>query len=154
MKSILLLPLVLAQLAIHSYARASIPYRIQDPAGKVLEVVNGAPPPWKVVTKATSDSAPQIWVFEKRANRNVAIKNQRTSTFLTIQSRKAGDPVLASNPLEEEDSTWSIVYRDDVYEFYSVRESSLCLGESSDGTLIVADKGGCQKWKLVSAEEP
>ncbi|KAI8363241.1 hypothetical protein B0O80DRAFT_505321 [Mortierella sp. GBAus27b] len=152
MKSLLLLPFALAQLAV--YSSASPGYQIRNPAENLLEPVLGSsPPPCKVSTKPYRNDFIQTWWIQFIANTEYNIRHRKTGWLLAFNSTNVDAPVWVL-PQNEEGNKFKVNWRlvpvaDGYHEFYPDNTPNRCLGQSSDETLILVDgPAKCQKWSF------
>lgn len=176
MKSLLLLPFVLAQLVVYSSAyNTSL---IRNPAGNAVEplitstptsttrklvtstatsppskLVTSTPtsPPWKLVTRPVSGNQDQFWVIDDAGN-NTFIVGLLRNVFLAMDLKfKVGDPVWVTYSDPSRFTTrWRITYDHEDPTHFVMQPGpnpKVCIGQAPDETLIVSKyPGGCQKW--------
>ncbi|KAI8363255.1 hypothetical protein B0O80DRAFT_482383 [Mortierella sp. GBAus27b] len=148
MKS-LLLPFVLAQLAVFSCAQAQF-FRIRNPTtNENLELAYlGNPPPWRIVSKPFGPGPAQVWKFQPQAG-GILIQSAANGAGLTFQSIGEGALVYALPPGARW-TVWRIFQKDEGVEIHSA-EGPECIAWSRDkGLTLTRNLGGCQKWVFAN----
>ncbi|KAI8363250.1 hypothetical protein B0O80DRAFT_9626 [Mortierella sp. GBAus27b] len=150
MKS-LLLPFVLAQLAVFSYALPTNVFKIRNPRGFDLQVLAFDVSPWTVAVREPSSSPNQAWQLQPLQD-GVIIKLAEGNTRLAFKSTEEGTQVLAiEQTLEGFNSAWRIVdQKTGTYVIQTATQPSACVMSVRDGSIALTHSTAkCQKWRFV-----